>query len=435
MEYEVINADCITGMRCNLASNSVDAIVTDPPYGLSACKPKHIRDAMEAWLAGEVYQPQGKGFMGKAWDAFVPGPELWRECYRVLKPGGHMVAFAGSRTVDLMGLSIRLAEFEIRDQLQWIYGSGFPKSANISKLIDKAAGAEREVIGRAESWNRPESQDGDLVRMNTSPESYDLTAPATDLAKQWEGWGTALKPAHEPVILARKPLIGTVAANVAEHRTGGINVDGCRVASLDGHTTARKPSLVGGVAPFGSGVAMGGNGSEMVRWPANVILDEQAGALLDEQSGNRPGMSGGGTGKRDASMFGVGGVTKPATVRSDNGGASRFFYCPKASKKEREAGLGEFALARRTDGRKGDCANPRLRTSERRNTHPTVKPIALMQWLCRLITPPGGLIVDPFTGSGSTGCAAIAEGFRFWGTEMSEEYANIARARIKHHAP
>ena len=377
---KVINADCITGMGAELEDNSIDAIVTDPPYGLSRCSEKDVREALNSWLTGNEYQPKGKGFMGKSWDAFVPGPEVWRECLRVLKPGGHMAVFAGSRTVDLMGIAVRLAGFEVRDQLQWIYGSGFPKSTRKGAL---------------------------------------------------PGWGTALKPAHEPIILARKPLIGTVAKNVEEYGTGGINVDGCRI---DGPAWTRPASNAVGTTAYGDFTNDKPRTSEG-RWPANVILDEEAGALLDEQSGvSKPkaGRRGRMGGSREGLGMGAGGNAVGTWPADPGGGASRFFYCPKASKKEREAGLENFDPQRRTDGRESELDNPRLRTSERRNAHPTVKPIALMQWLSRLICPPNGIILDPFTGSGSTGCAAKAEGFEFVGFELNEEYCNIARARIAH---
>lgn len=413
---EIRNGDCLELLRA-MEDNSVDSIVTDPPYGLSQCKPKHIAEALGCWLAGEPYEPKGKGFMGKSWDAFVPGPEVWRECLRVLKPGGHMAVFAGSRTVDLMGIAVRLAGFEIRDQLQWIYGSGFPKSLDVSKAIDKAAGAEREVIGTRKLQGKARvlkggNYTGDYDRVET--DSINLTAPATDAAKQWQGYGTAIKPAHEPIILARKPLDGTVANNVLTHGVGGLNVDGCRVeGKLEGDPN-RFAKTDGGsfndVSKRAPVVRTEG------RWPANVILDEDAGALLDTVHHVESGCA-----LTDA--------IRRAT--NESVGPSRFFYCAKASKKEREAGLEHLELQRRTDGREGDCDNPRLRTSERRNTHPTVKPLALMQWLCRLVTPiRPGLILDPFAGSGSTGCAAKKEGFGFIGLELSSEYCEIARARI-----
>lgn len=337
----VINADSIDHLK-TLEANSVDAVVTDPPYGLGNCSPRAVTEALSAWVAGEEYKPRGAGFMGKSWDAFVPGPELWREVYRVLKPGGHAIIFAGSRTVDLMGIAVRLAGFEVRDMLHWIYGSGFPKSLDVSKAIDKRAGAERGQV------------------------------------EEWEGWGTNLKPAHEPVLLCRKPLDGAVADNVERWGVGGLNVDGCRIGDeaiiTEGRNSAGSNSR-GSFEPNFYG------GEHIGRWPANILLDPEAASLLDLQAGLD---------------------------------ASRFFYCGKATREEKEAGLD------------GD-------TRRRANVHPTVKPIAVMCWLSKLVTPPGGLILDPFCGSGSTGCAASQLGFRFLGIEREPEYAAIARARVAYY--
>lgn len=292
----------------NLEDNSIDSIVTDPPYEL--------------------------GFMGKKWDnsGIAYDVKLWIECLRVLKPGGHLLAFSGSRTYHRMAVAIEDAGFDIRDQIQWVYGSGFPKSHNIGKAIDKMQGG----------------------------------------AKQWNGWGTALKPAHEPICVARKPLIGTVAENVLKYGTGGINIDGCRVGTqeswqrlkgsnegLDGNFLKGKKEI-----PRFSNI----NG----RWPANLIHDGSEEVLSSFPDENEK---------------------SPA----------RFFYCAKASKKDRDE-----------------------------NHHPTVKPTDLMRYLCRLVTPPKGIILDPFTGSGSTGKAAILEGYRFVGFDMKSEYIDIASARIKH---
>ena len=396
---QLINGDCLEAMAA-LPDSSVDAIVTDPPYGLS--------------------------FMGKAWDYDVPQVEVWREAFRVLKPGGHLLAFFGSRTYHRGAVQIEDAGFEIRDQIMWIYGSGFPKSLDVSKAVDKIDAAEKQVQRRLRftAWMRSTGltarQVGDVLRASgliskngtmaghyfatclagqpaimtrehleavrhlitevpewvehecnirtvesenfkkrevidtkrqrmteastwatqcnagrfkVGEKEWDITAPATDAAKQWDGWGTALKPAHEPVVMARKPLIGTVAANVMEHGTGAINVDGTRIGE---------------------------------RWPANVIHDGS-----DEAT----------------RLF---------------GDAARFFYCAKANKADRGEG----------------------------NTHPTVKPTELMRYLCRLVTPPGGVVLDPFMGSGSTGKAALLEGFDFIGIERDPDYCAIAQQRI-----
>lgn len=367
----VINADSIDHLK-TLPDSSIDAVVTDPPYGLGNCSPRAVSAALTAWLAGEEYQPSGAGFMGKSWDAFVPGPELWREVYRVLKPGGHAVIFAGSRTVDLMGIAVRLAGFEVRDMLHWLYGSGFPKSHDVSKALDKRAGAEREVIGAGVSGSTAIWADGGMG-------AFDITAPASPLAQQWSGWGTALKPAHEPILLCRKPLEGAVVDNVERWGVGGLNIDGCRIETDEYIFTTPRTQQSHIYGKYAQQDPMQSTGQEIGRWPANILLDDHAAALVDIQAGLE---------------------------------ASRFFYCAKAERGEREAGL---------DG-----------GEQRANVHPTVKPLAVMRWLCKLITPPGGLILDPFNGSGTTGCAAVQLGFSYLGIEREPEYAAIARARIEH---
>lgn len=393
----VINMECRIGMACCVADNSVDAIVTDPPYGLS--KQPDMSEVLRHWLAGDDYVHGGSGFMGKTWDSFVPGPAVWKEAIRCLKPGGWVVVFAGSRTQDLMALSLRLAGFEIMDTGMWLYGSGFPKSMDISKAIDKAAGAEREVVGT--SRNGIAGGSGEFTSGNAKSAGYaaefDITAPATDAAKQWQGWGTALKPAYEPFILCRKPLDGTYANNVLTHGCGALNIDGCRVATDD--------KLVGGSGGLLSNVRddkaypedNGYQPSELGRWPANVIT-----TALDEPW-------------------------------------AKYFYCAKASKRDRDEGLERLELTDSAElvDREPDSDgmnSPRAgagRTSGRRNIHPTVKPTDLMRYLCKLVTPPGGLVMDPFSGSGSTGKAATLEGFQFIGFEMDEKYAEIANARIE----
>ena len=331
--------DCLEALR-QLPDASVGSVVTDPPYGLS--------------------------FMGKRWDYDVPSVEIWAECLRVLKPGGHLLAFAGTRTQHRMAVRIEDAGFEIRDMIAWVYGSGFPKSLDVSKAIDKAAGAEREVVGFDA---RKAAQQ--TAAVNTASfgdyagNAGSITAPATDEARQWQGWGTALKPSLEPLTVARKPLSGTVAANVLEHGTGALNIDGCRVATNDvwAPATRRENESIGTFKTAQRTTEQHAAG----RWPANLIHDggEEVTGLL--------------------------------------GDAARFFYCPKASKKDRDSD----------------------------NNHPTVKPTDLMRYLCRLVTPPGGVVLDPFMGSGSTGKAAMLEGFRFIGIEREAKYLAIAKARIK----
>lgn len=419
---KLIHGDCLKVLKV-IPGNSVDSIVTDPPYGLS--------------------------FMGKKWDYDVPEQAIWEECLRVLKPGGHLLAFSGTRTQHRMAVRIEDAGFEIRDMIAWVYGSGFPKSMDVSKAIDKMDAADarrerqlrftewmrstgltsaeinritdtnmgghyttaasqpsvatrdhfeklrphfgvdvpgwveqlvdertvesenfkrREVVGRSESTAATGGVYGEYGK------GFDITAPATDAARQWQGWGTALKPALEPITVARKPFKGTVAANVMEWGAGAINIDGCRVegGESDGITTSG-------------------------RWPANLIHDgsDEPTELLDA--------------------------------------AARFFYCAKASKKDRDEGLDCFdaKYAPRDNGFSNKISGSNL---PRANIHPTVKPTDLMAYLCRLVTPPGGVVLDPFMGSGSTGKAAVREGFRFIGIEMDAEYLAIAEARIAHEA-
>lgn len=411
----VLQGDALEVLR-GIDADTFEAVVTDPPYGLGRePSPEELTRIVRAWALGEHVPVTGRGFMGRSWDAFVPGSAIWCEVLRVLKPGGHVLAFAGSRTVDLMGLSLRLAGFEIRDQLQWIYGSGFPKSLDVSKAIDAAAGAERAPGTTRVYAGGHVQRSSETIGYGGSDPAADtrlVTAPATPEAAAWSGWGTALKPAHEPIIMARKPLAGTVAANVLEHGTGAINVDGCRVnpgaAVQGGGASARG---FGGV--YGDGRApANAEPHNLGRWPANVILDEAAGAMLDAQtSGQRAAKPAGGHVRHNTGTPSVArGAMRPHAVAGhggEGGGASRFFYRPKASRAERNAG----GVA---------------------NKHPTVKPIALMRWLVRLVTPPGGAVLDPFTGSGTTGAAAVLEGFDFVGVELDAEHVALAEARIAH---
>jgi DNA modification methylase len=416
MGVQIITGDCLEVLR-TLADCSVDSVVTDPPYGLS--------------------------FMGKRWDYDVPGVDVWAECLRVLKPGGHLLAFAGTRTQHRMAVRIEDAGFEIRDMIAWVYGSGFPKSLDVSKAIDKAAGAEREVVGvdpmRAA---RLVNQMGDYsteAGWSAGNRSADITAPATEAVHQWQGWGTALKPALEPITVARKPLIGTVASNVLAHGTGGLNIDGCRVPTdenLNGGAYAKdggrseSQSLHGGSGMNQPGKTTGKEYAQPSgRWPANLIHDgsEEVVACFPVT-----GKSTGG-GKRNGDKFGGG--FAPSGEHSigygDTGSAARFFYCAKASKRDRDEGLEDVEAVKTNDGRAVDADNAYQRgASLRKNSHPTVKPTDLMRYLCRLVTPPGGVVLDPFMGSGSTGKAAVLEGFRFVGIEREAEYVEIARARI-----
>lgn len=359
----IIHGDSLHELT-KLNDNSIDAVISDPPYGLSNISHANLMNCLKEWALGNYsYLPQAKGFMGKSWDGFVPPPALWKEVYRVMKPGAHALIFAGSRTQDLMGLSLRVAGFEIRDVLQWLYGSGFPKSHDVSKAIDKLKGAKRAVMGKGRSGKTAIWQAGGMGDVN-------ITAPATQQAKKYDGYGTALKPAYEPILLVRKPLIGTVAENVLEHGTGGLNIDGCRIDT-------DEIFIQGGLSfnrVYGKEIRKGGKIYDKGRYPSNVILDERASNLLDIQA---------------------------PTV-------NRFFYCAKAQPNERKAGLDGY------------------------NMHPTVKPIELMKYLCTLITPSGGTILEPFLGSGSTAIAANLLGFKCIGIERELDYVKIAEARLKY---
>ena len=367
------------------ADETFSACVCDPPYGLK--------------------------FMGKKWDADVPSVELWREVFRVLKPGGHVLAFFGTRTYHRGVCRIEDAGFEIRDMVAWVYGEGFPKSLDVSKAIDKEAGAEREKVRKPCAATAYSSKAGNMRPWMERAQELGYTevdgdTPSTAAARQWHGWGTALKPALEPIVVARKPLIGTVAENVIAHGTGAINVDGCRVGTTvetwpssrsrpsDGvncYTRKMSGNVVGvtvetGIAPSG-------------RWPANLIHDgsEEAVRGFPDSKGmpigvlrrGGVGFHGGASGTESVQGFG------------DSGSAARFFYCAKPDEGER----GRF------------------------NNHPTVKPVALMRYLLRLVTPPGGIVLDPFLGSGTTGVAADQEGFEWVGIERDEHSAEIARRR------
>lgn len=363
MTVTLYHGDCLDILPM-LADNTVDSIVTDPPYGLS--------------------------FMGKDWDHGVPGVAFWEAALRVAKPGAHLLAFGGTRTFHRLAVAIEDAGWEIRDTVMWVYGSGFPKSHDVSKAIDKAAGATREVVGTRKldiGIQSGSMHAGRSVNIIDAP----ITAPATPAANQWDGWGTALKPAWEPIIVARKPLAGTVAENVLTWGTGAINVDGCRVG-----TTDNLDRVSGSYDGTGFGMAAGNitEAHPAGRWPANLIhdgSDEVVGLLND---------------------------------------AARFFYCAKASKRDRDEGC-EGMEARQVFGDDGGTYQGLSNSNKpSRNHHPTVKPTALMRYLVRLVTSPEGIVLDPFMGSGSTGKAAIMEGFRFIGIELDAEYLEIARARI-----
>ncbi len=469
------NMDCRNGLKL-LDDNSIDSIVTDPPYEL--------------------------GFMGKKWDStgIAYNVDLWREALRVLKPGGYLLAFGGTRTYHRMTCAIEDAGFEIRDCIQWIYGSGFPKSMDISKAIDKRGGemvgwfgkwlrewrtenniTQKEIAalfpsktggltGCVANWelglNMPTSEQFNLIcktfglpfqNMEEAERevvgkgisgktaiwqeqggmgNFDVTIPATDAAKQWQGWGTALKPANEPIVVARKPISGTVAENVLKWRTGGINIDECRL----------EPTGIQRVRKAGSefGQNSGWNDHANIdtvydgtqgRWPANVIFDEEAAEILDRQSGTLK--SGDNCTRKQEGYFvehgGLGKAGDIQTTYGDIGGASRFFYCAKASQSERNFGCEDMPDSDKhtTYGDyKGTPEHSANLNSKSKNFHPTVKPLKLIEYLITLVTPKGGICLDMFEGSGTHGVACKKLYFNFIGFELSKEYYNIAQKRM-----
>jgi DNA modification methylase len=554
--FELHHGDCLDVLK-TLADCSVDAIVTDPPYGLGK-EPDPVK-VMAAWILQGYFEVEGSGFMGKKWDAFVPQPIIWKEVFRVLKPGGHLLAFAGTRTQDWMAMSLRFAGFEIRDMIAWVYGSGMPKSFNLKRSgvcdcvpaenalpytyeqntkhnvrplqngdLQEAGsyGKERGQIllpilpkqgehSDRQAREKPQASDGkqpsmegrevyraeervcddsptgslpsQTERLRTgaylgsgkdvreaaggkrggSPQEQEQSGQPTGkpasvlkplgtldegalhgcgqcqrcgkIKKNLEGFGTTLKPALEPITLARKPPIGTIAANVLEHGTGGLNIGACRVGT-EGATKRSHQE------PYGEGGRGDQGGSQnwrtghkiedinTGRWPANFIHDnsEEVLALFPDSDGSGSAR----TLNRGQRDDGWGMADEPGLLRdAGTGSAARFFYCAKASRDDRDEGCG--ALDERRCGSMQATQDGSMltgsgneRTTQRRNTHSTVKPTDLMRYLCRLITPPNGIVLDPFTGSGSTGKAAMAEGFRFIGIEREAEYIEIARARI-----
>jgi DNA modification methylase len=470
---KIINSDCIEAMK-QMADNSIDAIVTDPPYEL--------------------------GFMGKSWDStgIAFNVEVWQQALRVLKPGAHLIAFSGSRTYHRMAVAIEDAGFEIRDQIMWVYGSGFPKSMNIGKAIDKIGGvnlswfidyilevADERKISRKELidlfpskngnptgwlWNKRHTQGLTLEQYHIIKDFLDLpfenieecerkvvgrgTAGLTsgnianfsgekefDITEgnsEWEGWGTALKPAHEPMVLARKPLEGTVANNVLTYGTGGLNIDASRIGSGSGETkTVQYPDMRGNNYNNASGTVEY-TVTDQGRFPANFIhdgSDEVVGLFPDTKAATSRSR------KANRSPFSTGeGLDEESFIYPDSGSAARFFYCAKTSKADRNEGLDDFPTKQKIFNGQNDTSSDyvegsvenKFTTQPSANHHPTVKPTELMRYLCKLITPPKGVILDPFMGSGSTGKGAVKEGFDFIGIDQSSEYCEIARARIEY---
>ena len=592
---KIIHGDCLEELK-RLEDNSVDAVITDPPYGLSNTKPQQVADVLKAWVTGDTVSVPAKkgGFMGKDWDSFVPPPAVWEECMRVLKPGGHMAVFAGARTQDLMGLSIRLAGFEIRDTLGWVYGSGFPKSMDVSKAIDKRRDEDLEPQARVAKWlvdrmadkgmtrknisdhfnaanvaqqwttywtdgavkprvpkwdqwqelkrllEFSDEMDAEVWRLNgrkgtpgeawekrevvgvkrvtgaegsaggfangiasqrglaTGEREIDITAPATSEAQRWDGWGTALKPAIEPILLCRKPLDGTVANNVLAHGVGGLNIDACRVPSDEVTGWGGRGHALGGASLNLSetGSSDGQPNPVQGRFPANVLLDEHAAKEMDKQSG--VGVSRASTkrnGKDEAqATWGLRRTEDTLRGHNDSGGASRFFPVFKseeeapetkgrfpanvlldehAAKEMDKQSVGTRAEKPSKSGNRGvrnqgatwkpfhvenedipaysdsggasrffpvfkyQAKAPKrerpviVREDGTKVQHPTVKPLKLMEWLATLITPEGGLILDPFAGTGTTLQAATNKGFHPIGIEADTDYIQLIHQRLE----
>jgi DNA modification methylase len=420
MINNILEGDCLEVLK-TLPDNSVDSVVTDPPYEL--------------------------GFMGKSWDntGIANNKDMWGECLRVLKPGGHLLAFSGTRTYHRMAVAIEDAGFEVRDMIEWVYASGFPKSLNIGKAVDRLQGNEREVVGQSRNGSNPLT--GGLSGTETT-KIQDVTKGTSE----WEGWGTALKPAHEPICMARKPLAeSTVAQNVLKWGTGGVNIDISRVESGGEHKRPEQPTnnergIYGKQTSFQPTNAEG-------RFPANLIHDNSE--EVRECFPDAKGFSGGGTKGAGYRTEYVNGDSKhkelPAQTFNDSGNASRFFksiiYQAKASKSERNKGCEglETKTAMELTGRKegskglsgseehGNSTNPYANGGSvlpRANYHPTVKPIALMEYLIKMVTPQGGIVLDPFAGSGSTLVAAKQNNFKYVGIELTPEYIPIIKARL-----
>ncbi len=419
MSYCLIQGDSKDVLK-TFPANYFDSCVCDPPYGLS--------------------------FMGKAWDYDVPQVDLWREVWRVMKPGAYLLAFFGTRTYHRGVVQIEDAGFEIRDMIEWMYASGFPKSLDVSKAIDKAAGAKREKVGRRK---HPTLVDSSKIEESANAahgenmwgREWDITAPATEAAKKWQGWGTAKKPAHEPIVVARKPIIGTVAENVLRYGTGVINIDGCRIdfandKDIESAKWGRGIDIMGGNyvgATHTSGKA-NIEANPLGRWPANLIHDgsEEVLACFPDAPGQMAAVGPEYGSKSSVNAYGNYGPRELFEPRIElNKSAARFFYCAKASRADRNEGLERFEKKNMYwssgDQSPGSFQAPGTdRTSQ--NNWPTVKPTTLMRYLLRLVTQPGGITLDPFTGSGSTGKAAMYEGFNFVGIELQP--MDIAGQRI-----
>lgn len=410
---KIINGDCLEVMK-SMPSNSVDTLITDPPYGLK--------------------------FMGKKWDYDVPSIEIWKECLRVLKHGGTALIFAGSRTQHRMACNIEDAGFILKDCIMWLYGSGFPKATDISKQLDKRAGKKGKIIGVNPNHRNKENYRGTLKEMNQHTGDGSLTEPTDENAKLWNGWNShGLKSAYEPILVCMKQNEGSYADNALKYGVSGLNIDGGRIGTGekdDRHAGKRTKTF----AKKEEAISGGEGSLDYVpntkgRFPANIILDEESAKLLDEQSGERnagayPKLTKKFTGKSNITFRGK--EERNERINLDKGGASRFFYTAKASKGERDIGCEEL------EKKKGGSYEFRQDGSLdgkipiRQNTHPTVKPLKLMEYLCLLTkTPTGGIVLDCFAGSGSTGIACKKTGRDYILIEKEKEYCEIAEARLK----
>jgi len=459
---KIYQGNCLDILK-TFPDNSIDACITDPPYGLSDHKPDDVLFILKEWLNGnDSLIPNKKGFMGKVWDAFVPPPAVWKEVLRVLKPGAHCLVFAGTRTVDLMGISLRLGGFEIRDEIVWCYGSGFPKSLDIGKAVDQIIGNERISIGI--STNGIAGGTKELIRGNKNSVGYKKEFVITKGNSEWEGWGTALKPAIEPIIVARKPLEKglNVAENCLKWGTGGLNVDECRIKLFDGskreHKNKYRPSSA--IQMYAQGEYEKPNWYEnpQGRFPANLIIDgsEEVEKLFPETKQSRRSKKGIKSKGYSAGIEWKRAGEETNTIRGydDNGGsASRFFYkaefseddfiplfyCPKASKSERNMGLKGMPQKsiREEEGNPDNWdlsegkVRARMVTKPQANFHPTVKPLALIEYLVKLITRKNQIVLDPFIGSGTTGMACKKLGMNYIGIELNPDYIKISENRIK----
>lgn len=448
--YKLYNGNMLD-MKEVIEPESIDSIVTDPPYGLTSIVKRFGSE--DAKPAGEArdgsFARLSKGFMGKTWDGsgIEYNVEAWRRCWEVLKPGGYLLAFGGSRTFYRIACAIEDAGFEIRDTVMWLYGSGFPKSMNIGLAIDKKNGVESEIVGTGKSGTTSKGFNDYQYRIDAGIYSTSGEYEIKKASNKWNGWGTAIKPAFEPVIVARKPFKGSCVDNVLKYGVGGVNIDECRIGDETIVTSgARKNSMRGDQR---TGAALGMfqekealNTEHNGRFPSNVIFTYDDNDFEEVCGGLPNGGKNGSISKRykmNNQVYGEYGECNTWNAYNDSGSAARYFYCAKASTRDRDEGLENMLSQKCNDGRNTPIDNAFQRGETlRKNTHPTVKPTDLMQYLVRLVTPEGGTVLDPFNGSGSTGKAVMYENkdhnkaYKYIGIEMTEEYLPIAKARIEY---